>query len=147
MIEVRVKLVGLDQRGEQRVVVLEEVNGDRYLSLPVGPAEAEAIAACLEGDAPPDPPLVHDLLLAVIERFKGKLLRVVITELRHDVFYATLFLEGPQDASPLPCRPSDGIALAMRAHAPIFVTHAVAAQAMRRISRHPRPPDHPPAAG
>lgn len=147
MIEVRVKLVGLDQRGEQRVVVLEEVGGDRYLTLPVGPSEAEAIAAWLEGDRDPQRPLAPDLLLSVVERFGGKLLRVVITELRHDTYYATLELSGAGDPSPLPCRPSDGVAVAMRAHAPIYVTPAVAALAMRRISRHPRPPDHPPAAG
>jgi len=147
VIEVRVKLVGLDQRGEQRVVVLEEVKGDRYLSLPVGPAEAEAIASWLEGENEPHRPLVHDLLLTVVERFEGKVVRVVITELRHDSLYARIDLDGQGGPFSLPCRPSDGIALAMRAHAPIFVTPGVAAQAMRRISRHPRPPDHPPAAG
>ncbi|MFS8572630.1 MAG: bifunctional nuclease family protein [Clostridia bacterium] len=147
MIEVRVKLVGLDPRGEQRVVVLEEVDGNRYLSLPVGPAEAEAIAAWLEGERDPGRPLAHDLLHSVIQKFGGRLRRVVITELRHDALYAELELEGPGGPESLPCRPSDGVALAIRAGAPVLVTQQVAGQAMRRISRHPRPPDHPPAAG
>lgn len=147
VIEVRVKLVGFDQRREHPVVVLEEVGGDRYLSLSVGPAEAAAIELKPTGDEPHHLPHTHDLLLEVVHRFGGKLRRAIITDCRHDTFYAALELEGTSIPGLLECRPSDAIALATRSHAPIYVTEAVAAQAMRRIPRYPRPPDHPPAAG
>lgn len=141
------KLVGFDQRGEHRVVVLEEVGGDRYLSLSVGPAEADAIELRPDTGEPQDYPCTYDLLLEVVHRYGGRLRRAIITDCRHDAFFAALDLEGAAVPGPLDCRPSDAIALATRAHAPIYVTEAVAAQAMRRIPRYPRPPDHPPAAG
>lgn len=147
MIEVRVKLVGFDQKGEHPVVILEEVGGDRYLSLSIGPTEATAIELNPLGDEPHRLPHTHDLLLEVVQRYGGKLRRAIITDCRQDTFYAALELEGVSDPGPLDCRPSDAIALATRSHTPIFVTEAVAAQAMRRIPRHPRPPDYPPAAG
>lgn len=147
MIEVRLKLVGFDQRGEQRVVVLEEVGGDRYLSLSVGPLEAVAIELELLDEGIPGHPLIYDLLLEVAQRFGGKLRRVIITDCRHDTFYASLEVEGPNGFSFLDCRPSDAIALATRSHIPIYVAQSVASSAMRRIPRFPHPPDHPPAAG
>lgn len=147
MIAVRVKLVGLDQRGEQRVVVLEEVDGDRYLSLSIGASEAQAISSQLEGVAPGNHPLPHELLLAVIHGFGGQVKQVVIDDAYQHLLTATVEIEGCADGKPLPCRPIDGIALAMRASAPIYVTPHVAAQAMRRLPRHPKPPDFPPSAG
>lgn len=147
MIEVKVKMVGLDPRGEQRVVILEEVGGDRYLSMSVRPWEAEAIAAQMERDGCHEPPTTHDLVLAIVARFGGRLRRAILTDVRHETYHAILELDGAPDASPLPCRASDAVALAMRAAIPIYVTPGVAHMAMRRISRHPRPPDHPPTAG
>ena len=101
MIEVRVKLVGLGQRDEQRIVVLEEVGGDRYLSMPVSALEAEAIGLQPQDEDAPGSPLIHDLLLEVVGRFGGKLRRAIITDLRHETFYAALELEGADDQSPL----------------------------------------------
>lgn len=147
MIEVKVKMVGLDPRGEQRVVILEEVDGDRYLAMSVRVSEAEAIASQLEGENGAKRPTTHDLLLAIVAHFGGKLRRVIITEVRQEMFDAVLELEGARGLSPFPCRPSDAVALAMRANIPIFVTQAVAQTAMRRISRNPHPPDDPPTAG
>jgi hypothetical protein len=66
-------------------------------------------------------PLTHDLLFLVVEGLKAKIVRVVISDLRENTFYASVFVQRDSDVLSLDARPSDSIALALRARAPIFV--------------------------
>ncbi len=105
----------------QPIVLLREREGDRYLPVWIGAAEAAAIAFAQQGVTPPRP-LTHDLLRDVIHALGHQLREVRIVELRDNVFYASLvFAEGVEVSS----RTSDAIALALRAQAPIRVEDAV----------------------
>lgn len=105
----------------QPIVLLREREGDRYLPVWIGAAEAAAIAFAQQGVTPPRP-LTHDLLRDVISALGHQLREVRIVELRDNVFYASLvFGEGVEVSS----RTSDAIALALRAQAPIRVEDAV----------------------
>lgn len=114
------------------VVMLREHDAERSRVLPIliGGPEAAAIHAALEGLVPPRP-LTHDLLMAVVEGLGRRVVRVRVDELRDKVFYATLVLGGgdPQAETEISARPSDGIALALRAAAPIVVAESVFAEA------------------
>lgn len=105
----------------QPIVLLRERDGDRYLPVWVGAAEAAAIAFAQQGLTPPRP-LTHDLLRDVITALGHELTEVQIVELREDVFYATLvFADGAQVSS----RTSDAVALALRTESPIRVVDEV----------------------
>ena len=105
----------------QPIVLLRERDGERYLPVWVGAAEAAAIAFAQQGVVPPRP-LTHDLLKDVIEGLGHTLREVHIVELRDAVFYASLVFEGGVEVS---SRTSDAIALALRAEAPIKVSDEV----------------------
>ena len=103
------------------VVLLREKDGDRYLPIWVGTAEASAIAFGQQGVVPPRP-LTHDLLGDVISALGRRLEQVRITEVRDNVFYAELALDGGVTVS---SRSSDAIALALRAGCPILGADSV----------------------
>lgn len=105
------------------MVLLRERSGQRYLPIWVGAPEATAIAYAQQGVEPPRP-LTHDLALTIVERLGAGVREVVITAMDEGVFYAELILSG-RDQLRISCRPSDGIALALRAKAPIRATDAV----------------------
>lgn len=117
---VRVKNVVSDQRSGQPVVLLEEKKGGALLPIWIGPAEARAILMALEKDAPPRP-MTHDLMRSVIRGLEAKVLRAVITELREGTYFAFIELEGAGGKFSVDSRPSDAIALALRAKSPIYV--------------------------
>jgi bifunctional DNase/RNase len=96
----------------------------RELSMVIGPLEAQAIAAPLQGFRPPRPQ-THDLALSVIHRLKARVKRVLITELREQTFYAHLILDAEGQEIVLDARPSDAIALALREDAPIWAAEQV----------------------
>ena len=108
------------------VVMLREHDGDRGRVLPIliGGPEAAAIHAALEGLVPPRP-LTHDLMVVVLETLGATLDKVVITEVRDHTFYAELHLTTATGSSVISCRPSDGIAVAVRTDAPIFAAEAL----------------------
>jgi len=124
MIEVAVKALVLDERTHVPVVLLKEKDGERILPIWIGPAEASAIAIALE-DVEPQRPLTHDLLLSVIEGLRGAVQKVVVTELKDSTFYARIFIRGEGGVATVDARPSDSVALALRARAPIFVASMV----------------------
>lgn len=103
------------------MVILREQEGDRRRVLPImiGDNEALAIHTAMEGVVPPRP-LTHDLLSLVVQRLGGALERVVVTEIRDHTFYAELHLRTTTGEVVVSCRPSDAIALAVRADAPVF---------------------------
>jgi bifunctional DNase/RNase len=122
--EVEVVAVALDPRTQTPTVLLEGKRDKRHLAMVIGPAEATGIAVPLQGVTPPRP-LTHDLFLTLFGRLNVQVTRVVITDLRNDVFYATVQLTAPGTTLTLDSRPSDAIALAVRAKVPVLVEDRV----------------------
>lgn len=119
----RVDVLGVrvEMPSNQPIVLLRETDGDRYLPIWIGAAEATAIAYVQQGVVPPRP-LTHDLLKDVISAVGRELAEVRITRLEDGVFYADLHLG---DGAVVSARPSDAIALALRTSSPILVDDAV----------------------
>lgn len=107
-----------------RVVLLKEENGERYLPIWVGMYESEAIAMRLQGAAVPRP-LTHDLLNSVITELGGTVQHIVINDLSDSTFYARIAVDHDGQSEMIDARPSDAIALALRASVPIFVEEDV----------------------
>ena len=116
--------VVVDQRTQAPMVLLQGKRDRRQLAMAIGPAEATGIAVPLHGVTPPRP-LTHDLFLTLFGRLKVSVTRVVITDLRDDIYYATLHLNGSSGELTLDSRPSDAIALAIRAKAPVWIEDRV----------------------
>ena len=121
MNELDVVGVRVEMPSNQPLVLLRESEGDRYLPIWIGAAEAAAIAFAQQGVVPPRP-LTHDLLRDVVESLGQTLDQVRISDLREGVFYAELVFS---DGTEVSARPSDAIALALRTGSPIFVEDAV----------------------
>jgi len=105
-------------------LLLKEVFGNRRLPIIIGQSEAQAIALELEGIKPPRP-LSHDLMKSVIDNLGGTLLQVYVNELRENTYYAQLIIDLSSLTIEIDARPSDAIALAIRAQAPIYVADSV----------------------
>lgn len=121
---VRIHSLGLDQTTSQPVVLLKEEEGPRILPIWIGQPEATAILIAIEGVTPPRP-MTHDLLLSVLTASGLELERVEITRLEEGTFFATLVLTGDGPSVLVDARPSDSIALAVRAGCPIAVAESV----------------------
>lgn len=128
MRRVRVEGVGMDNY-LQTVVVLRDVESPRWLPIWIGPAEAHSIALHLEDKDPPRP-LSHDLLKNILLMLHAHIVRINIHDLQDNTFLASITLEDKSGRHEIDSRPSDAIALAVRAKCPIFVSGAAAA-AMR----------------
>ncbi len=124
MIEAVVDSIRVSMVNQHRVVFLREVSGERHLPIWIGPFEAEAIAMELQG-VHSKRPLPYDLLKAVITDLGGRLNRIEVTELRDAVFYAQLVVEIGGRVVIIDARPSDAIALGVRAKVPILVAESV----------------------
>ena len=120
VVETRVHGLILEQKTQQNIVILRETEGDRILPIWIGPSEAQAIRRILS-DEPFPRPLTHDLIALVVEGLKAKVTRVVIADLRENTFYASVFIERDDEVLSIDARPSDSIAVALRARAPIYV--------------------------
>ncbi len=121
--EVTVVGVFSDPRG-QNGVLLEGKRDKRRFLMMIGAAEATAIAVPLENITPPRP-LTHDLFLTLFGRLKVSVTKVVITDLRNNTYYSTLYLTAGGNPMELDSRPSDAIALAIRAKVPVFAEDRV----------------------
>ncbi len=119
MIELEVASLGLDKASNTPVVILREVGGDRLLPIWIGPGEASAIAMELAG-IKFSRPLTHDLLNTVLRSLGSELVRVLITRVVDNTYYASLMLQRNGETITIDSRPSDSVALALRASAPIF---------------------------
>ena len=128
MIEAKVDSIRVSLVTQQRVVILKDLTMDRYLPIWIGPFEADAIAFAIQ-EVPIARPLTHDLLGSVISSLGGKVTQVVINELADETFFAKLIIDDNGRHVEVDSRPSDAIALAIRAKVPIFVEDAVLDQA------------------
>ena len=110
--------------GGAYAILLKEVDGKKRLPIIIGAFEAQAIALEIEGIKPPRP-LTHDLLKQLTDSLGATVLEIIIDELRDNTFYAKIVLEVSGFSQEIDARPSDAIALAVRAQAPIYVSETV----------------------
>ncbi len=123
-IEVKIRGLMMDPATNMPIVVLKDVASDAVMPIWVGIFEANAIAIEIE-KASAARPMTHDLARNLIRYLNAELQRVVITELKDDTFYASLWLKQEEEEIAIDARPSDAIALALRADCPIFVSEQV----------------------
>jgi bifunctional DNase/RNase len=128
LIEVVIDSLRVSLTNQQRIVILKTVDEDRFLPIWVGPFEAEAITIALQ-EVEVARPQTHDLLNRIFQLLKANLQKVVISDLKEDVFYATILAEVNGNLMEIDARPSDAIALALRAHIPILVERKVMEEA------------------
>ncbi|HSM57566.1 MAG TPA: bifunctional nuclease family protein [Candidatus Sulfomarinibacteraceae bacterium] len=124
MIEVVIDSIRISLVSQHRIVMLKDIDSEQQLAIWIGPCEAEAITIELQNTEVARP-LTHDLLKQAIEEMGGSISHILINDLRNQVFYATLFVDVDGELKEIDCRPSDSIALAVRAKAPIFVEEHV----------------------
>ena len=120
MIEVLIDSIRVHLMTPQRVVVLKQANTERYLTIWVGPYEAEAITVALQ-EVEMSRPLTHDLIKNIFTSFNARVLRVEIVSVHENTFYGNIVAEVDGAQINIDSRPSDAIAIAVRAHVPIFV--------------------------
>jgi bifunctional DNase/RNase len=132
MIETIVDSIRVSLVTQHRVVLLKEVHGDRHLPIWIGPFEAEAIAMALQGMTPARP-LPYDLLRTVIDELGAEIREVAVTDLSQEIFYARIVLTMNGRTIEIDSRPSDAIALAVRAKVPIYVDESVMERAGVRL--------------
>jgi bifunctional DNase/RNase len=119
MLRMTVEGVGFDHL-KQTVVVLKDWESKKLLPIWIGAAEARSIALQLEGTTP-ERPLSHDLLMNCVQALGGRVVRVVINDLQETTFYATIDIDTAGGMLHIDSRPSDAIAVAVRAQCPVFV--------------------------
>ena len=120
--------VRVELPSNQPIVLLREREGERYLPIWIGAAEAAAIALALQGVVTPRP-MTHDLLKNILEDLSVEVQRIVVTELRDSTFFATIQLQRKGESFEISSRPSDAIALAVRTSTPIFANEEVLSEA------------------
>ena len=120
--------IKIDENRSEQVIVLKEKEGGRLLPVVIGISEVNAIKLKLSG-VEPLRPLTHDLLLNAIKQLSAELVKVYIDKLENNTFHAKLALQRNGDQILVDARPSDGIALALRASSPIYVEQEVLDQA------------------
>ncbi len=133
MLEMTIESIRVSLMNYQRVVILKQKDADRYLPIWIGPAEADAIAVRLQ-DVNVPRPLTHDLLRSVIDQLGAQISSIVVNDLANDTYYARIMLTVGEKSIEIDARPSDAIALAVRAHVPIYADESVLEKAGVRIS-------------
>jgi bifunctional DNase/RNase len=128
MIEVKIDSIRASLMSEHRVVILKDLGSDRFLPIWIGRYEAEAIAIRLQNIEVPRP-MTHDLLANAIIEMGGEISHVLVSDLRNDTFFAKIDVKINGQSVEIDSRPSDAIALAVRANAAIFVEEHVMEEA------------------
>ena len=124
MIEMKVMGIALDVRTNSPIVVLHDLENRKALPIWIGSAEASAIIRCIEGLVVARP-MTHDLITNIVKETGYEVNRVEINDVEKETYYAKIYLVKGDDTLEIDARPSDAIAVAMRAEAPIFVAPAV----------------------
>lgn len=128
MLEMSIESIRVSLLNYQRVVILRVKESNRYLPIWIGPAEADSIAMRLQDYNAPRP-MTHDLLNSVIGTLGATIDRIIVSDLSNDTFYAKIVLQVNGSTMEVDARPSDAIALAVRAEAPIFAVDEVVEKA------------------
>ena len=116
--------VSFDLVGKQPIVLLKTADGNRFLPIWIGHPEAAAILMKLQGASTPRP-MTHDLVTEMLSQLDAQVVRITVTELKENTFYATITVQQDGTEIDIDSRPSDAIALAVRSDAPIFAADAV----------------------
>ena len=124
MLEVVIDSIRVSLMSQQRIVILREKDTERYLPIWIGVYEAESITIALQ-EVEVARPLTHDLLANVINQLDARVLRVEVVALRDDTFYGNIVAEKDGNLLNIDSRPSDALAIAVRAHVPILVARSV----------------------
>lgn len=128
MVEMELNKIVIDEKRHDQLIVLKEKGGNRVLPIVIGLNEASAIKLKISGFEPPRP-LTHDLLHSTIENLEANIEKVIIDKLEDNTFHAKLVIKTDSGKiKTIDARPSDSIALAVRARAPIFVEDEVIKQ-------------------
>lgn len=138
MIEMSVEGIRVSLMNYQRVVILKEKDADRYLPIWIGPAEADAITVRLQ-EVTVARPLTHDLLRDVLDKLGAEVHSVVVNDLADDTFYARIMLQVNGERLEIDSRPSDAIALAVRAQVPIYAEDSVLERAGVQLDQEGQP--------
>jgi bifunctional DNase/RNase len=124
MVEVVIDSIRVSLMSQQRIVILREVNAERYLPIWIGVYEAEAITIALQ-EVEVARPLTHDLLKNIFTSLNARIIRVEVSSLKDDTFYGNIVAEVDGKTLNVDARPSDALNLAVRAHVPILVDRSV----------------------
>lgn len=124
IVEMELNKIRIDENRGEQIIVLKEKGGDRLLPIVIGIMEVTAIKMKINGVKPPRP-MTHDLLYTTIKQVGARLDKIVVTKLEQNTFFAKLVLQVDGRMEEVDARPSDSIALAIRADAPIFVEEEV----------------------
>lgn len=124
MIEVVIDSIRVSLMNQQRIVILREVDADRYIAIWVGVFEAEHLTVALQ-DIEVSRPLSYDLMKSLVDKLNGRILRVEVVELRDETFFGNIVIEVDGQIMNIDSRPSDAMNLAVRAHVPIMVSQEV----------------------
>lgn len=124
MIEVVIDSIRVSLMSQQRIVILRERNAERYLPIWIGIYEAESITIALQ-EVEVARPLTHDLLKNVFQELDARIVRVEVISLKDDTFFGNIVAETNEHTLNIDSRPSDALAIAVRAHVPILVARSV----------------------
>ena len=124
MVEVVIDSIRVGLMSQQRIVVLREADADRYLAIWIDPYMAEQITFALQ-EVEVQRPMTHDLLRNIVHSLDARIVRVEVNELRGEVYYGNIIVEVNGHNLEIDSRPSDALALAVRTHVPILVSHEV----------------------
>ena len=124
IIEMELNKIRIDENRGEQVIVLKEKGGDRILPIVIGIMEVTSIKMKISGITPPRP-MTHDLFHRTVKQLGARIDKIVITKLEQNTFFAKLVIQMNGRVEEVDARPSDSIALAIRAKAPIFVDEQV----------------------
>lgn len=126
---VQIKVEGLlfDPRSSMYILLLKEMNGNGTLPVWIGKPEADSIALALGGIVTPRP-LTHDLIKNISDTLRIKIIKVVVTAILDNTYYAVIYMADGRKEAQIDARPSDAVAIALRVNAPIFVDDSILEQ-------------------
>jgi uncharacterized protein len=124
MVEMVIYGVSFDLVGKQPIVLLKTADGNRFLPIWIGHPEAAAILMKLQNASTPRP-MTHDLVTEILGQLNAEVVRITVTELRENTFFAQITVQQDGSEVEIDSRPSDAIALAIRSDAPIYAAESV----------------------
>jgi len=127
LIQMKVEGLLFDPRSNMYIMLLKEINGNGTLPIWIGKPEADSIALAL-GKVETPRPLTHDLIKNITDRLKFRITKIIVTEIQDNTYYALVCLNDGKKETFVDSRPSDAVAVALRANAPIFVEDSILEQ-------------------